>query len=76
LLKDCDITVARNMAEELRLSVLNNPAEYMQEKINITISVGVAEYRSEDARDQLIARVDNALFKAKRGGRNQVAIES
>ena len=76
LLKDCDITVARNMAEELRLSVLNNPADYMQEKINITISVGVAEYRSEDARDQLIARVDKALFKAKRGGRNQVAIES
>ncbi|MCW8944140.1 MAG: diguanylate cyclase [Sedimenticola sp.] len=75
LLKDCDSSVARNMAEELRLSVLNNPTEYQEKKIEATISVGVAEYRADDTRDQLIARVDTALFKAKRGGRNQVAID-
>ncbi len=74
LLKDCDIAAARNMAEELRLSVLNNPAEYQQTQINMTISVGVAGFRPADTRDQLIARVDKALFKAKRSGRNQVAI--
>ena len=75
LLKDCDIAVARNMAEELRLSVLNNPTEYQQKQIKTTVSVGVVEYRSQDTRDQLIARVDKALYKAKRSGRNQVAAE-
>lgn len=75
LLKNCNLETARNMAEELRLSVLNNPADYQQKQIKVTISIGVVEYRSQDTKDYLIARVDKALYTAKRNGRNQVIAE-
>jgi diguanylate cyclase len=38
----------------------------------ITISIGVAQYRSGEDISSLIERADAALYKAKAGGRNQV----
>ena len=40
----------------------------------ITISVGVAEYQSGESIDQFITEVDQALYTAKRKGRNRVEI--
>lgn len=37
----------------------------------ITISLGVTEFTSEDDINQIHKRADNALYKAKRGGRNK-----
>lgn len=38
----------------------------------LTVSIGVAELKSEDTSFSLIRRADEALYKAKRSGRNQV----
>jgi diguanylate cyclase len=38
----------------------------------ITISVGVAEYRPGERLEDLVARTDEALYRAKRGGRDRV----
>ncbi len=40
--------------------------------IPVTISAGVAEYRPQDTIATLLARADQALYQAKREGRNQV----
>lgn len=72
LLKGCDLETAWNMAEELRLGILNNPLTFQKQSIAITVSVGVTTYQPEDTRDKMISRADKALYKAKQQGRNQV----
>ena len=41
--------------------------------IPVTVSLGVAEYRAGEDLDRLLSRADEALYKAKAGGRDQVA---
>lgn len=41
----------------------------------LTVSVGVATFRSGDTPDLLIARADNALYAAKKKGRNTTSAE-
>ena len=42
--------------------------------IRITISVGVAELKNTDAANDLVRRADEALYKAKNNGRNNVQV--
>lgn len=41
-------------------------------KIRTTISIGVSHYQAGDSTDTLITRADDALYRAKNRGRNQV----
>jgi diguanylate cyclase len=41
----------------------------------ITVSVGIAAYRAEEALSDLVERTDQALYAAKRQGRNRVVVE-
>ena len=40
---------------------------------NITVSIGVGQYKISEQKSVLLERVDQALYEAKEGGRNQVA---
>jgi diguanylate cyclase (GGDEF)-like protein len=61
------------MAERLRAMVASIPAVHNGVEIPLTISVGVAMARPSDRDlDQVIARADDALYNAKRSGRNCV----
>lgn len=72
LVKNCSLQEAENIAEELRLSVMNNPTDYQGRSIRITISAGVTEYRAQESQDEVFERADRALYRAKNNGRNQV----
>lgn len=59
------------VAERLRQAV----AEPFEGLPAMTVSIGVASNRPDDARiDVLLARVDRALYKAKAEGRNRIAV--
>jgi diguanylate cyclase (GGDEF)-like protein len=59
------------LAEKIRHSI----EQYIYPVVGtVTISAGVAEFRSEDSEDMLIKRADEALYAAKSKGRNRVEI--
>lgn len=39
---------------------------------NITASFGISQYKKGDNIDDILNRADNALYKSKNNGRNQV----
>ncbi|MDW5416097.1 MULTISPECIES: GGDEF domain-containing protein [unclassified Iodobacter] len=59
---------------KLRIAVENQAlVEYHEQKIRITISVGVAMLEDNDSSlDHLLNRADQAMYAAKAAGRNQV----
>lgn len=66
---------ALNVAEKLRLSVEKTRFLYQGERIPLTISVGVAQPQpNEDSPQHLFKRADDALYAAKKQGRNRVVM--
>lgn len=76
ILPQTDIHGARACAERLRLTVASARVERPDGQgllPGVTISLGVAQYHPGINGDQLFARADAALYRAKEMGRNQVA---
>ncbi len=73
LLPGADKEAARTCAERARWSVLKATDEDAGAP-SVTLSAGVAEAEPGDTLEHLIARADDALYRAKIGGRNQIAI--
>lgn len=69
LLNHCSLEHAQRKAESLRQTI----SDLKPGDLTVTMSLGVTE-RSGDSEtfDQLFKRADDALYKAKHGGRNQV----
>lgn len=67
---------AFELAERLRDSVEGSKTRFEGREIVVTLSLGVAEHRSGETAEQLFARVDAALYTAKREGRNRTAMEA
>ena len=59
------------LAEKIRCSVVKC---HFKKVGSITISLGVTEYKSNEHLNDLLARVDKALYKAKDNGRNQTQL--
>jgi two-component system cell cycle response regulator len=75
VMPETEPAVARAVAERLRHCVANKPFEAVKDDLmlDITISVGVANLTESVATpDDLFRLADDALYKAKAGGRNQV----
>ena len=69
LLPDIDEEGAQATAERLRQSVGDRPVTGLR----VTVSAGCATWAPGESPDDLLRRADNALYAAKRGGRDQVA---
>jgi diguanylate cyclase (GGDEF)-like protein len=66
---------APELAERMRESVADEPIITGAGPIRVTISVGLTQLDAADGGlDQLLARADHALYRAKEGGRNRVVI--
>lgn len=66
---------ALKLAERLRERIENNPVSVETALVSVTVSIGVAAVHG-DGSDLMaaIARADEALYMAKRGGRNRCAL--
>lgn len=62
---------AKVVAEKLRKSIESRIFETVG---TITASFGVAEFNRDEKSEVLIKRTDNALYEAKKHGRNRVVI--
>jgi two-component system cell cycle response regulator len=63
---------AVEMAEQLREAMAERSIKAFGKTIEITCSIGVAEWEAGDTVDSLLRRADVALYEAKRSGRNRV----
>ncbi|MDX5376981.1 MAG: GGDEF domain-containing protein, partial [Halomonas sp.] len=70
LLQDTSASGASTFAERLRQQV----AETRLHGLAVTISLGIAEYHRGESPDEMLARADGALYRAKRAGRNRVGV--
>lgn len=76
-LKNCSKKRAKELAEEFRGKVEATSVILRRKKTYITTSVGVATSSKDDKdMEALIQKADNALYKAKKRGRNKVCISS
>ena len=76
LLPETKMEHAKIIAERLRENVCNAPRGEFEgrELPQITISLGVTEYKPNYTLETMIASADVAMYKAKQNGRNCVEI--
>lgn len=69
LLPDTSLRGALKCAERVRRAVVRRPFEGLHQ---VTVSIGIAEYRMGETISSLLGRADEALYGAKHAGRNRV----
>ena len=76
MLCDSNAQTASKIAERIRTSIENLDILYDGQHLNLTISIGVAEYRPKDDQNAraLVDRADKALYNSKQTGRNKVTV--
>jgi|GEM_PF-3985611 len=76
LLPDTEALGAREFAERLRQLAVGKPAPTQTGEILVTLSIGVTCFQGLDQDiDGILARSDQALYRAKNNGRNRVELE-
>jgi two-component system cell cycle response regulator len=74
VMPETDLAVATMVAERLRRRIASEPFPIQQgvRSIEVTISIGIAALGSADNAATVLKRADQALYRAKRDGRNRV----
>ncbi len=68
------LTQGRRIAERVRVAVGNARVQAGGKRLPLTVSLGITQYRKGEDLEQLLTRVDQALYDAKTAGRNRVAV--
>lgn len=74
VLRGCDVAEAQRIAENVRENIACTPFNVTGHTIEVTISIGVAEYSPTELPEQWINRADTGLYAAKNAGRNRVCV--
>lgn len=68
-------TECANVANRIVSLMQTNKLIYKELNINVTVSLGATTLVEGDTPDSLIARADKALYKAKKSGKNRIAVD-
>jgi len=74
LLPDTALAVAADVGERIRWQIAETPFTANGQPITMTCSLGVAQMEEADTPNAFLARADQALYEAKRGGRNRLVV--
>ncbi len=72
LMPDSALADALAVAQVLRAAIEACPFHFKGEPVTITVSMGVAQFQPGERSDLALKRADEALYRAKAAGRNQV----
>jgi diguanylate cyclase len=72
VLTQTDIKGALIGASRVRTNIEKIPFPDIGSDFKITVSIGLSEYKIREEIDAVIARADEALYRAKNGGRNRI----
>ena len=75
VLRAINLEAALQLAERLRKTIETTPTVFHDKQLAATVSIGVAAFPTTPAEtvDELIEAADQALYRAKHGGRNRVS---
>jgi two-component system, cell cycle response regulator len=79
VMPDTDAGVASIVAERIRSKVAADafPIHKGERAIDVTVSIGIAQREhANDGAEDLLKRADQALYRAKRDGRNRVVLDA
>lgn len=76
ILPNTRLNEASVVAERMLQSIASIPATWETEQIPITISVGIGEYDSGSNPEEMTHHSDEALYAAKKSGKNKVHVYS
>lgn len=65
---------AQPKAEQIREAIAKAPFRYGDKPLKITLSCGLSQLRANDTLEQWFERADQALYTAKREGRNRCVV--
>jgi two-component system cell cycle response regulator len=78
IMPETDVAVAAIVAERLRRCVASEPFAIANgaTQLEVTISIGIATLDAGDSAASILKRADQALYRAKRDGRNRVVADA
>ncbi|QZA79801.1 GGDEF domain-containing protein [Deefgea piscis] len=74
LMPDTDLEAGVQVMQRVQRELTRRFFTHNNEKVLITFSAGVALFHAEDSRDAVIERADQAMYIAKKSGKNRVEI--
>jgi len=72
LMPNSSLSDALAVGETLRAAIQACPFHFKGEPVTITVSMGMAQFQPGERSDLALKRADEALYRAKAAGRNQV----
>jgi diguanylate cyclase len=74
LLPNTPIEEGEPLIHELRTAIESCPFHFKGERVTITCSAGLTAFQTGEGSKQAFERADQALYRAKRGGRNRTEL--
>lgn len=62
---------AKKVVEQIRTAIESCPFYYREQRVPVTVSFGITEFRKGDNIEQAFVRADQAMYQAKKEGRNR-----
>ena len=76
LMPNTQASQALAMAENIRMMIEKCGFNHNGEEINLTLSCGICAFADDDQHDDVFVRADQALYQAKKAGRNRCEVYS